>query len=126
MVSYEVSEKNFEMFVALCKFWQHHFGLFDFHIHYYYEKLDDAGDMARARADAEDRTVAIGLNNKWLVPVTDEEIQRVALHEMMHVLLADLSEAAEQRTISERELKIANEAVVLRLERILKLFKPVV
>jgi hypothetical protein len=126
MQSFEVTEDNFKKFVALCKFWKNHFGLFDFHIHYYHEKFDDAADLARTLANSEDRTAAVAINNRWLIPVTDEEIQRVALHEMMHVLLADLSEAAEQRIISERELKIVIEAAVLRLERILNLFSPVV
>ena len=116
MDSYKTTPQQFELFVKTCKFWQKQFGLFDYRVQYYHEKMKNTTDCATATTCKEDRTAAICLNTAWVIPVTFAELQRVALHEVMHVLLADLTDVACQRCISETDVKVANEGAVVRLE----------
>ena len=123
MQSYEVTLAHYNMFVELCKYWQNCFGLHDFSINFVHEKLDE-DDYAATNACGKDRTAVIALNVKWIVPVKNEVIHRVALHEIMHVLLTDLTDAAENRYTTEQQIITAEEAAVVRLERIVLLKTP--
>ena len=63
-----------------------------------------------------DRTGVITLNTTWSVPVTREELDAVALHEIIHLILGDLTDVANQRFLLERDIDKVLEAAVVRLE----------
>ena len=114
-MAYKVSTEKFKLFTKTCKFWMKQFGLLDYRVQFYHEKLDES-DCAMTTTCRQDRAGAITLNTQWAIPATAEELQRVALHEVMHVLISDLSDLALQRVISDMDIHIANEAIVVRLE----------
>ena len=115
-MSHKVTTQHFQIFVKACKFWCKQFGLLDHRINYYYDKLDDDSTCACTSTERESRCVAISLNTSWIVAVSKTRLENVALHEVMHVLLGDLTELANQRFTSEEDIDTANEAAVVRLE----------
>lgn len=99
--------------------WQAKLGLIDWNITCHHEELESA--LASTNANNENSQAGIALNTRWPafnVP-TRELIEQVALHEVLHVLLADLSYLGTCRYVSRAELDTAEHRIVRRLEHVL-------
>ena len=107
---------HFRNFIRNCQDWQRRFGMMDFRIEYYMERLDQDSSCAITHFDIEDRAASITINNQWIVPVTDRTLNAVALHEMAHLMLADLTDLGRERHVTAKAIWQANEAAVIRIE----------
>ena len=89
------------------------YGLTGWHVEVVMEPSDDA--MAWVSPQPAARRADFGLAATWSEEPTEERLRDKAQHEVIHVLLARLSEAANSRFATEAELTTAEEEVVIRL-----------
>lgn len=116
----KTTKQDYKYFVEKLDYWQKALGLSDWHIYVEHSK---SKDMANVYYNTYSRkaTVVLGLDWKEM-KVTQSELDRSALHEMTHLLLADLCDLADKYTreaIEEKEHIIIN-----RLYKLLNLTKP--
>lgn len=72
------------------------------------------------RLDRTQRQVTARLGTMWkATPVTDVNLERTAVHELCHVLLADLIALAQDQRTSPEDLACAEHAVINTLEELL-------
>jgi hypothetical protein len=90
--------------------------MMDFRIEYYMDKLEQDGACAITHFDIEDRAASITINTQWMVPVTDRTVNAVALHEVVHLVLADLTDLGRERHVLAKSIWQANESAVVRIE----------
>src|SRR5258706_6388707 len=109
------TKENFALFSETVKDYQKKFGLLDWNIQLRHVSIG-AVELAQANSNCEGCVATVTLNKNWkeLDPITDERIRRVALHEVIHVLLANLSYIASCRYITQSELDEAEHKVVRR------------
>jgi len=104
------------------------FGVSEWKIFYGIRDLSKEGDNAWINIKRRTMTITIQLAEDWdeeLIKFSDERFRHYAIHEMIHVLLANAMELAcekiERYNKNEiEELLIAEESLVNRLEKILK------
>lgn len=77
------------------------------------------GAMASVEFDLGARLAIYRLGDFGAEPITPESLNRTALHELLHVLLYDLIEAAQDSGASEERLTAAEHRVINVLERVL-------
>jgi hypothetical protein len=76
--------------------------------------------MAETIARCGDRIADIHLNKKWHLEPTASALERVAAHEVFHILVADLAYIAQMRYTTEEDALQAEEALVVRLENFVR------
>lgn len=108
--------KLFPLFKSECAKWIAFFGLKQYSVHFASELLDD-GIAASVDADT-----PCGIVKVYLTNATEEleldasKIQRIAFHEMCHVLLARFAYLARCRYCDAKDLHDEEEAIVRTLE----------
>jgi len=111
----KVTKAKFEEFKVECQKWLDRFGLLDYVVFYKQAKLDDR-----------DATVSINYQGKVCditcsTEIEDEtDIRGVAIHEVVHILLGEMSGLGCSRFCSLRELDRAEERVAMVLEKCLR------
>jgi len=100
-------------FKALCFQWREKFGLLDWSITIQLSRLPK-DTQAETTYYTEARTATISLNKD-----NSEDLSLIAKHELIHLLIADLSYLAEERFVSLREIQVANEILVMKLENLI-------
>lgn len=115
----KTTAEHFGWFKDAVNRWQKELGLTDWNIQLRHEALESA--LATTYANNAGAVATIALNTSWneLDIPTKERIERVALHEVIHVLLSDLSYLAECRYTSKEEIDVAEHKTVRRLEQVL-------
>jgi hypothetical protein len=84
-------------------------------VDYFHENYEDA--LATCHANPDGKQVSLGLAKDWANnPVTPERVRAVALHEVLHVLLADLKDLVNQRVCTDAMVTEAQHAIIRRLE----------
>ena len=109
---------DFRLFKLEAMKWRDRFGLTDWRIFFHHED-DDGSDAAFAwmQCDYGARSANIGLSRDWVGnEVTDDGVRRVAFHEIMHLLLADLVILGQERWSVEGVYSSAEHSVIRRLE----------
>ncbi len=106
---------HFELFKDFCRQWQARLGLSDWRIYYSHENFKNC--MAWCSRDYEGKCATIGL----CVDLEDQEptdaaLEEWARHEVLHVLLGDISHLVNLRSISDNILSSTEHAVIRRLE----------
>jgi len=115
----KTTKAHFEAFKAACFEWRERLGID------YVELLFEHTDIPNATAQMScmgDCTIAtIRLCTKWDTPrpLTTETLDRLARHEMVHVLLAELDWVAGCRFCDQTELTTATERLACRIEALL-------
>lgn len=66
--------------------------------------------------NATSRVAVVTLATHWDIPATADNLQRTALHECLHLLLAEFNTAAGDRFVSRESLDSLEEAVVVTLQ----------
>ena len=89
---YKTSEEDLKSFESLCNKWMDKFGLKSFSTRFTHK---GHGSYAGANTNVTARSVAFNLDTRWPVPVTPEMLERCAIHEVIHVLMASLLENVE-------------------------------
>ena len=104
------------MFKDYCFKWQDTFSLRDWRIYFVHKRLN--GAYAQTKWSTDSMLATITLSSYWddMQPISDIELERIALHEIMHVLFAPLVSEAEYRYATHDNIEIAEHAIVRRLE----------
>lgn len=113
----KTTTKDSKLFNRECSKWINRFGLFDWDIDFCHDEYL-GGDKVLAWCDFScvDRTATIGLSIDWRDrKVTNEEIRRLALHEVLELLLGKYNELMDERYIKESEVHEAKHIVIQRL-----------
>ena len=90
----ETTPEHFETFKAACLRWRERLGLHQWQL--YFKHGADPGMFAQAVFQGDCTAATIRLAVEWssLRPLTDEELDRCALHEMLHLMTGELNWAA--------------------------------
>ena len=85
----KVTKQEYERFTEQCDSWIEKFGLGDWEVIYELKEL--GGHMAETVPDKNTSQAFIRLNDTWQPSYKVGDIDTVALHEVCHVLLSDLT-----------------------------------
>lgn len=116
----QTTKEDFDTFCGYCKKFVNEFGLTDWKVYFVHEPFDA---MAECRTHDISKFCIIALSSDWgNQEVTQEGLERVAYHEVIHLLLADIDSLALRadmsRTSREIELSRAYHAVIRRMENL--------
>lgn len=117
----KTTKKDFEKFEQYCNVWCDKLGVKSWSRYYAHEQCDDV--YAKTLWNSEGRVSTTILNTYWddLRKKTDDEINRLALHETLHLLLADLTAQAFSRYTTVDAINTAEHAIIRQLENIVAL-----
>jgi len=122
-ITVKTTKSDFEYFKNVCLDWQKKLLLDSWKIYFVHGTVDDEESRASIVRSHEAHQVTIYFCKDWvranLEPKTKKSIRDCAVHEIMHLLLADLAELAKQRFVTDNELWSAEEALVQKLVKIL-------
>lgn len=111
----KTTDDDFASFREFVHFWQAELGLIDWKIYVFHQK-PDPGAFATTCTSPVSRAASIRLALSWPDrPVDDNNLKECALHEVMHVVTADLRSEAYARFTLEEDLDVAEHALVIRL-----------
>ena len=114
----KTSKAYFEKFKAEFLKWQKELGLMQYRVVFYHKPLDD--DYASITILESGKLASIILNTIIKEPKNDPGPEAHARHEVLHLLLSRLSWLGECRYIETCDLEEEEEAIVVRLEKVLK------
>lgn len=116
----KTTKQDFINFQRYAKEWQQQLGLLEWSL--YFEHADIADVYARTSWSTNDMLATIQLARNWddMRLKTDAEIRSLALHEILHVLMAPLVSQAEWRYASKDGVDSAEHSIVRRLENVLQ------
>ena len=113
----KTTPEHFAVFEAAVRKWVDRFGLRDWDIDV--KRGRCGGDEFAICERGEQHAGDITLSTRWGKPVTDELLERCAIHEVCHLVLADFAKAAEARFVREGEIDEQEHTVIYRLENVL-------
>ena len=111
--------KKFLIFKKECERLIKEFGLFDWNVKIVCEDHIDGGNSAKIETDSGTATTTIYFGIKEHKNLPDKESINSARHEICHLLLGKVSDAAYKRFITREELYKEEEALVARLLKII-------
>lgn len=85
---YKTTKKDFKLFKDECRKWIESYGIKDWE--FFFEHKDITGARANVVYDNEGRVAVISFNVDFNAEFDDEEIRRVAFHEITELLLGDI------------------------------------
>lgn len=109
----QTTDDDFALFKAEFKYWINRFGLNGWQL--YFVKGDLQGQYSLIALCAEYHVATITLCEQFDEEQGEIDIPHIAKHEAMHLLIGDLSEAAESRWVTQHELNAIEEELVNRL-----------
>lgn len=112
-----LSERTKERFKATFRRWQERFSLLDYNVSFLWEKLDDT--WAEITVDVANAAATVRFNTDISEQPDEEQIDRLALHECMHLLFAEFADSAVDRYTTLKKLSEAEEKVANRLMYVL-------
>jgi hypothetical protein len=119
----KTNKKQFELFKKECQKWIKTFGLESWGVAYYWEK-EDSNRVAAIGRDVSSHVATIHFTNE----IDDEMdygmtiydyIKQCAKHEIIHLLLAEVSEFGKSKHYTISDIEIAEEALVGKLINLL-------
>ena len=116
---HEVTTKEYEYFQKACKVYQKSFGLVDWDLYFCFEDLSDDSDMANISWCFTGHSARITLSNK--LPAYENytlELDNIARHEMIHLLLARIQEYAQRRNMNQEDIDEALESLVRTIDNV--------
>jgi hypothetical protein len=114
MKEYKVTAKDVAYFRQRCRHWLKVLSLGDWRVDIYSEKLE--GMSAGVELWWDSHAAHIKLNSVLGNQPDRAFLDRVALHESIHVLLSDYSELCKRRFTSEHEVSKIEHILIRRLE----------
>jgi len=117
----KTSKANFEYFTRCTKDYIKRLGMLDFEYEFAHKNLDDIPELKGSIAGVEfsitGRNCTVILNTIWEgTKISNFELKKAALHEVLHMLLCDYDDAASGRfNISTTQLATLEHAVIQRL-----------
>lgn len=115
----KTTKKDFELFKSFCDGHIKRLGLVEWSVHYNHGYID--GSYAETGYKLSGGVATITLSKHWddLRPKTDEHINRLALHEVLHIVMAPLFAEAGERYTNQMALETAEHLIIRRLENVL-------
>lgn len=110
----KTTKKDFELFKNRHQYWCNYFGIKNWRIYYEHKKLDDSYALTSPRYYDRLTVVTLGTED-----VDNNSMDRLALHEVLHLLISPLSGRATDRFTTEQELNTAEHEVIWTLESII-------
>jgi hypothetical protein len=114
----KVTKADFELFKQSCDKYIKKLGLVNWSVHYQHEIRE--GSYAVTASDCDGRVATITLSTYWddLRIKTDHEIDKLALHEVLHIMMAPILREAEQRYTTQYVLLDQEHDIIRRLENL--------
>ena len=117
-----LNEEHFEFFQDCCKVWIDKFGLKDWKFSFGFTPQDE-NFRAFINSDTPNRIAHINLEKVWKDSYENDaiytELKYVALHEILHNVLAQLLFTVQYRSHDVELLDCAEHAVIMRLSNLL-------
>jgi len=115
----KTTEKHFNLFKEECLRWQNLFELHNWELHFKWEATESA--RASINYTLTGYVASLFLAKEWAnyEEILDKDIEMVAKHEMIHLLIGRLEQVGSVRFASEDELSEAEEELVRKLEYII-------
>lgn len=117
---YTTTTKDYATFKETVVKWIREFGLTDWQVETQHKAIPDHESVSSVCAitnfDIGARSVLFTLNTAWIRPASSQEIEAVAFHEVVHLLLAPLTSEAANRYTTHAVLESIEESIVVRLE----------
>lgn len=117
-MTYKTTRADEDYFVKRVRHWVRELHLGDWKIEAYRKKLEDMSAACEMWHDAHGAHIMI--NTEFASQPTRPWLDRLALHEVCHVLLCDLKRLINSRTVTDSMVETAEHAVIRRLETALK------
>lgn len=118
----KTTKKDFDLFKSECEYWIDKLKLDDWEAYIHHENPDDKyadcscnQDTIFKRAD-----IKFSISHFDKDTFNEEYIKRVAKHEVLHILLATITDLAHNRFLRRDELVKAEEELIRKLEKIIK------
>ncbi len=109
--------EDFNIFVSKAKELIKIYHLDEWSVYFDLAEIEDGG-TSECEINAIERTAKITLNTE--VPILDEEtLEYAAQHEIIHLILAELTTLALSRFVSEPDIRMACERTVRKLQALL-------
>lgn len=117
----ELKEKHFKFFKKQFKYYQDMFEINDFSVAFQFKELDHK--YANLIVACVSRVAVCSLNKRWcpIVELTDQQLDKIALHECCHLLLADLETLVSSVFKTETEYELIKERTVNKLAHVVKI-----
>lgn len=116
----KTTQEHFEYFKYICLRWFKLFELADWDI--YFKHGEAEGNLALIKFNLQSYLISCHFCDEWndaLKPLSQEEIFKVAKHELIHNLLAEMSELGSSRYVTQERFEAAEEALVNKLNRLI-------
>lgn len=112
------TKEDFQYFKTCCLDWQNKLSIKNWSLYFEHTKVE--GCYAKTAWSTSEMAATVQLATSWdnLRPKTKEELNKLALHEVLHVLLAPLLSEAEYRYTTQDAIYSAEHAIVRSLENI--------
>lgn len=115
----KTTKKDFELFKKYCDEVVQVLGLTEWSVLYAHEHF--ANEFANTNYQVSSATAVITLSTYWdgLRPKTDLALRRLALHEVLHIVLAPLVAEAMERYTNQLTIDTAEHLIIRRLENMI-------
>jgi hypothetical protein len=113
-----MSKKNENKFMQYIYYWQEKLGLKEWSIIKTDKKIN-ALALCTFPRDRSSKLCMVSLGQYWTIPITDKNLNSVACHEMLHVLLYDAMEYARERPLDVKGIMEKEHEIVNTLENVL-------
>lgn len=116
----KTTKQHFEVFKGECQKWIDILKLDNWDVHYRWYL--DKNSRGSCSTDLDGYVATLELSKEWrnYDKLTDDDIKQTAKHEVIHLLLARLSQNARARYVSSDDLGESEEELVRKLEKIIK------
>ena len=98
--------------------WCEHLSLSGWKVYVLHEQLGE-GSFANCGCDIQSRIATIRMNTLADIPVTSADLKHFSLHEVVHIVTADLWELAASRYVTPDELNRAEHDIVVRMTNLI-------
>lgn len=115
----KTTARDFAYFGSRCQHWIAALGLTNWHVAFRHEPDDSVLGAVHMNRSSRQATIVLAAQWPDRDKVTDRELDRVALHEVLHILLAPLEEQVIERTYTRTSWDSAEHDIVRRLENLL-------
>jgi len=116
----ETTAKDFKVFVDECRYWIEVYGLKGWHWNFYHnEQLSCEGGRASYAYNQAGRVVAVFLTPNWDDDeISEYNIRVAAYHEICEIMLAKISNIAQNRSYDETALEDAQHEIIRSFENV--------
>ena len=115
MKTYKLTQANLKTFTLSARKYLKLYGLTNWEVHMDFVEMDDS--LACCSGDAAGRMAVLGIAPEWIgVEPTKKALDHAALHEVLELLLWDLSNMISDRNIKQETVDTVRHSVIRRLE----------